>query len=72
MSRLKAELEKAQSHSAALEKTATEEKQLRVDETQKLKETLHQTEVRATSAQQELQTLKEKADKRLEIGRAHV
>ena len=63
VSRLKAELEKAQSHSAELEKTAAEEKQLRADEAQKLNETLDQTEVRATSAQQELQILKEKTDR---------
>ena len=63
MSRLKAELEKAQSHNAELEKTTAEEKRLRVDETQKLKESFEQAELRATSAQQELETLKGKTDK---------
>ena len=36
MSRLKGELEKAQSRNAELEKSAAEEKQLRVEETRKL------------------------------------
>ena len=63
VSGLKAELEKAQSHSAELEKIATEEKQLRVDEAQKFKESQEQTELRATSAQQELQALKEKTER---------
>ena len=49
MSRLKAKLEKAQSRNAELEKIATEEKQLRVDETQKLKESLENSEFRTTS-----------------------
>ena len=44
----------AQSRNAELEKTAAEEKQLQVDETQKLKESLENTEFRATSVQQEL------------------
>ena len=63
MSRLKAELEKARSRNAELEKTAAEEKQLRVDETQKLKESVENTEFQLTSVQQELQALTEKADK---------
>ena len=62
VSRLRSELEKAQSRNAELEKSAAEESRLRVDEAQKLKETLDQTEPRATSAQEELQTLKGKAD----------
>ena len=63
MSRLKAELEKAQSRNAELEKIVVEEKQLRVDETQKLKESPENAEFRATSVQQELQTLTAKTDK---------
>ena len=38
----------------------TEEKQLRVAETRKLQETLDETEQRATSVEQQLETLKEK------------
>ena len=60
MSRLKAELEKAQSHNAALEKAAAEEKQLQVDETQKLKESIKEFESRATSAEGEIEALKTK------------
>ena len=63
MSRLKAELKKVQSRNAELEKRAAEEKQLRVEETQKLKESVENTEFQLTSVQQELQALTEKADK---------
>ena len=63
MSRLKAELEKAQRRNAELEKIAAGEKQLRVDETQKLKESLENSEFRATLVQQELQALTEKTNK---------
>ena len=63
MSRLMVELEKAQSRNAELEKTAAEEKQLRVYETQKLKESAESIEFQLTSVQQELQALTEKADK---------
>ena len=38
----------------------TEEKQLRVAETQKLRETLDETEQRANSVEQQLETLKAK------------
>ena len=62
VSRLKSELETAQSRNAELEKSAAEKSRLRVDEAQKLKETLEQTEARATSGQEELQTLEDKAD----------
>ena len=41
--RLKAELEKAQRRSAELEKSLGEEKELRVEETQKLKESAENT-----------------------------
>ena len=61
VSRLKTELEKAQSHSAELKKVVAEEKQLRADEAETLKESFEQTELRATSAQQELQALKDKS-----------
>ena len=60
MSRLKAELEKAQSRNAELEKTAAEEKRLRVDETQKLKESFKEFESRAISVEGELEALKTK------------
>ena len=63
MSWLTAELEKVQIRNAELKKTAAEEKQLRVDETQKLKESPENTKFRATSVQQELQALTEKTDK---------
>ena len=43
MSRLKAELEKAQSRNAELEKSAAEEKKLRVEETRKLEESLEES-----------------------------
>ena len=60
MSRLKAELEKAQSRNAELEKSAAEEKQLRVEETRQLKESLEESGSRASSAERELETLKTK------------
>ena len=60
MSRLKAELEKAQSRNAELEKSAAEEKQLRVEETRKLEESLEESGSRASSAERELETLKTK------------
>ena len=60
MSRLKAELEKAQSRSAELEKSAAEEKQLRAEETRKLEESLEESGSRASSAERELETLKTK------------
>ena len=60
MSRLKAELEKAQSRNAELEKSAAEEKQLRVEETRKLGESLEESGSRASSAERELETLKSK------------
>ena len=60
MSRLKAELEKAQSRNAELEKSAAEEKQLRVEETRQLKESLEESGSRATLAERELETLKTK------------
>ena len=58
VSRLKAELEKVQSRNAELEKNAAEEKQLRVEETRKLKETLEESGSRASSAEREVETLK--------------
>ena len=60
MSRLKAELEKVQSRNAELEKSAAEEKQLRVEETRQLKESLEESGSRATLAERELETLKAK------------
>ena len=60
ISRLKIELEKAQSQKAELEKAVPEEKQRRVNEAQKHKELPYDAEVRANSAQQELATLKAK------------
>ena len=60
---MKAELKNAQSHNAELEKSPAEEKQLRVEETQKLKESAENTEFQLTSVQQEMQALTEKADK---------
>ena len=60
MSRLKAELEKAQSRNAELEKSAAEEKRLRVEETRKLAESLEESGSRAGSAERELETLKTK------------
>ena len=60
VSRLKAELGKAQSRNAELEKSAAEEKQLRVEETRKLKESLEESGSRATLAERELEILKTK------------
>ena len=56
MSRLKAELEKAQSRNAELEKSAAEQQQLRAEETRKLEE----FESRAISVEGELEALKTK------------
>ena len=63
VTRLKAELEKAQSRNAELEKSLAEEKQLRVEETQKLKEAAENTEFQLTSVQHELEDLTKKTDK---------
>ena len=60
MSRLTAELEKAQSRTAELEKSAADEKQLRVEETRKLEESLEESKSRTTSAESELGALKTK------------
>ena len=60
MSRLKVELGKAQSRNAELEKSTAEEKQLRVEETRKLKESLEESKSQTTSAESELGTLKAK------------
>ena len=60
MSRLKAELEQVQSRNAELEKSAAEEKQLRVEETRKLEKTLEESGSRASSAEREVETLKAK------------
>ena len=60
MSRLKAELEKTQGRSAEFEKSAAEEKQLRVEETRNLKESLEESGSRVSSAERELETLKTK------------
>ena len=60
MSRLKAELEKTQGRSAEFEKSAAEEKQLRVEETRKLKETLEESKSQTSSAESELGALKAK------------
>ena len=60
VSRLKAELEKSRGRTAELEKSTAEEKQLRTEETRKLKESLGESESRITSAENELQSLKTK------------
>ena len=60
MSRLKAELEKTQGRAAESEKSAATEKQLREEETRKLKESLEESESQATSAESELRALKTK------------
>ena len=60
MSRLKVELGEAQSRNAEIEKSTAEEKQLRVEETRKLKESLEESKSRTTSAESELGTLKAK------------
>ena len=60
MSRLKAELEKVQSRNAELEKSAAEEKRLRVEETRKLRESLEESGSRASLAEREVETLKAK------------
>ena len=67
VSRLKAELEQSRGRVVELEKTSTEEKQLRDVETRKLKESLEESGSRATLAERELETLKTKI---AEIGRA--
>ena len=61
VSRLKEELQVAQSQNAEFKKAAAEEKERQEGEAQKFKDLLGQTEVRATSAQQELDTLKDKS-----------
>ena len=58
--RLKAELDRSWGRTADLEKSATEEKQLRDEETRKLKESLEEFESRTTSAEGELEALKTK------------
>ena len=60
MSRLKPELEQSRGRVAELEKTSTEEKQLRDEETRKLQESLEESGSRATWAERELETLKAK------------
>ena len=60
VSRLKTELEQSRGRIAELEKTSSEEKQLRVEETWKLKESLEEFESRTTLAEGELATLKTK------------
>jgi len=61
VSRLKAELTKAHTQKTEMEKAAAEEKKRQEGEVQKLKELLETTESRATSAQNELDTLTAKA-----------
>ena len=58
MSRLKAELDQSRGRTAELEKSSTEEKQLRDEETRKLKESLEEFESRTTVAERELEALK--------------
>ena len=60
MSRLKAELEKTRSQAAESEKAAATEKQLREEESRKLKESLEESKSKATSAESELRVLKAK------------
>ena len=59
---MKAELEKAQSRNSELEKSLAKEKQLRVEETRKLKESAGNTEFQLTSVQHELEELTKKTD----------
>ena len=63
VSRLKAELEKSQGRPAESEKSAATEKQLREEETRKLKESLEESKSEATSAEGELRDLKAKIAK---------
>ena len=49
-----------QSRNAELEKSAAEEKQLRVEETRKLKESLEESKLQTTSAESEFGVLKAK------------
>ena len=49
-----------QSRNAELEKSAAEEKKLRVEETRKLKESLEESKLQTTSAESELGVLKAK------------
>ena len=63
VTQLKAELEKTQNCNTELEKSLAEEKQLRVEETQKLKENAENTEFQLTSVQHELADLTKKTDK---------
>ena len=58
--RLKAELDRSRGRTADLEKSATEEKQLRDEETRKFKESIKEFESRATSAEGETEALKAK------------
>ena len=60
--RLKAELEKAQSRNTELEKSLAEEKQLRTEETRKLKESTESAGSQLTSVQHELEELTKKTD----------
>ena len=60
LSRVKLELENARKEKAAAETALAEERNLRAVETQKLKETLDETEQRATSVEQQLDELKAK------------
>ena len=60
VSRLKAELDRSRDRTAELEKSAAEEKQPRDKETRKLKESIEESESRATSAEGEAQALKTK------------
>ena len=58
LSRVKLELEKMRSEKVAAETALAEERKLRAVETQKLKETLDETEQRADSVEQQLDELK--------------
>ena len=60
MSRLKAELDQSRIRTAELEKSSTEEKRLRGEETRKLKESREEFESRATLAEGEAEALKTK------------
>ena len=60
VSRLKTELEQSWGRVAELEKVSAEEKQLRGEETRKLKESLEEFESRTTMAERELEALKTK------------
>ena len=62
VSRLQKELERVQNQKSELERVAVEEKKQRAEDALKHKELLNQTEVCATSAQQELDALKAKCN----------